>query len=116
MPIRDDLKQYYGPAWEKFSNRIKFVRAKGRCECTGECLGRHRGRCRRRHGYRISGKRRKTILTTAHLCNCSPPCQIARHVKAMCQRCHLRLDSKSHRASARRTRDRKTGQRSLFEF
>lgn len=92
---------HYGPGWREFSGRIRFFRARGRCECTGEC-GRHRTlRCEEKHLEGARHARGKVRLTTAHLCPCSPPCQNPRHVKAMCQRCHLRTDIPRHIATRR---------------
>lgn len=45
------------------------------------------------------------MLTVAHLnatggvCDCDPLCIVPSHVKAMCQRCHLRYDMPRHRAA-----------------
>lgn len=114
-PMRREL---YGDGWEVFSERIRFKRAKGRCECRGECGSEHEtahkttGRCPRRHGNLIPGGARKVILTTAHLCN-DHACRDDSHVRAMCQRCHLNLDRHHHARNASLTRDRKHGQERL---
>ena len=60
----------------------------------------------------------RVVLTVAHLCQCSPLCAVAEHVKAMCQRCHLRIDVKlhiKHAASTRMRKKEKAGQ-SRMEF
>ena len=49
----------------------------------------------------------RIVLTVAHLCQCEPLCAIAEHVKAMCQRCHLRIDVELHVKHAASTRMRK---------
>ncbi len=118
-------RRKYPADWEEFSRYIRFVRADGRCECTGEC-GLHRTnpgprRCTERHGEKAIWARGKVILTVAHLnhaggaCQCEPRCAILTHVKAMCQTCHLRLDHPRHIANARRNRRSKLAHRELFE-
>ncbi len=121
MPF--DRKKY--PAnWEAFSVRIRFGRAGGRCECEGECRL-HRTtpgprRCTETNGKPAQWAKGKVILTVAHLnnaggpCRCEPRCAIEGHVKAMCQRCHLRYDRDRHAANAREGRDRGRGQADLF--
>jgi hypothetical protein len=91
-----DMTRY--PAhWPAFSAWIRFARAHGQCECTGECrlhrAQRSNTRCLEQHGHKAHFARGRVILTTAHLCKCDPPCANPGHVKAMCQRCHLRVDA-----------------------
>lgn len=100
----------YPANWEEFSRRIRFERAQSQCECAGEC-GLHDGRdlffpiakrCEERHGSPAKWASGTVILTVAHLnradgpCQCEPLCAIDNHVKAMCQRCHLRYDIDRH--------------------
>lgn len=61
MPM--DIKRY-PQNWIEISHQIRFVRAEGKCECTGEC-GRHDGRCNAEHGkpHPVTGS--KVFLTTA---------------------------------------------------
>jgi hypothetical protein len=97
----------YPTNWKQFSYHIRFARAQGRCECTGQC-GMHRPnpkprRCTERHGQPARWARGTVTLTTAHLCQCNPPCATPTHVIAACQRCHLRLDRKLHAAHRRST-------------
>ncbi len=97
MPFNKDL---YPLNWTPFSKYIRIERAKGQCECEGEC-GLHRThpgprRCVERNGQPARFARGKIILTTAHLCKCDPLCANEKHVKAMCQRCHLRVDLQLH--------------------
>ena len=66
-------------------------------------------------------KASKIVLTVAHLhrhgCDYKPPyCTRRRHVKAMCQQCHLRYDGDQRRANASRTRRRKKKNMELFEI
>lgn len=97
MPI--DYSRY-GEGWRKFSDFIRFDRAHGRCECTGEC-GIHQPnprtrRCEERHHTKALWARGIVRLTVAHICQCDPPCQNPSHVIAACQRCHLRIDRWLH--------------------
>ena len=103
----------YPPEWEEISNRIRFRRALGRCECVGEC-GRHENRCDAVHGARHPVTGSYVTLTTAHLGIDKPDgmpgdksdtmdCR-DENLKAMCQYCHLNFDSADHAASAAETR------------
>lgn len=90
----------YAPGWKLFAASIKTTRAALRCECTGEC-GIHRPnptarRCVEHHGQKARFAKGRVTLTVAHLCSCDPICLNPAHVKAMCQRCHLRVDRHKH--------------------
>jgi len=105
-----DIRRY-GPLWKCFSARIRFVRAQGQCECTGQC-GMHTPnptprRCVERHGKPGYFTKGKIVLTVAHLCQCSPPCTNPAHVIATCQRCHLRIDRALHAAHRKETLKRR---------
>lgn len=107
----------YPPAWPSISKRIRFHRAEGRCECTGEC-GLHRThpgprRCEEQHGHPAKWAKGTVILTTAHLCHDST-CEDETHMKAMCQRCHLRYDTPFHVQNAHATRRQGKAMRDLF--
>ena len=112
----------YPKNWPAISREIR-ERAKNadgipQCECTGEC-GLHRTtggprRCAELHGQPARWARGRVILTTAHLCH-HPRCARRRHLKAMCQRCHLRYDRRLHQRHRRERREREAGQRRLFE-
>lgn len=109
----------YPPDWKAFSNRIRFERAGGRCECLGEC-GLHATtpgprRCIEKHGHEAKWARGKIVLTTAHLCSCDPPCANEEHVKACCQRCHLRIDKDLHTRNSKKTRRGRLAVGDLFE-
>lgn len=122
-------KPTYAEGWKEFSKRIRFERAEGRCECEGEC-GLHRTNPGPRRCVEVDGQPAKwaggnVMLTVAHLdhaggvCDCHAKtgikCAIDSHVKAMCQRCHLRLDVPMHMANAARTRrEKKDAARSLL--
>jgi hypothetical protein len=101
----------YPANWRELSHRIRFERAGGRCECRGEC-GLHRTnpgprRCAELHGHAAKWARGKIVLTTAHLCACEPLCGDETHLRAMCQRCHLRVDVALHVRNAKANRTRK---------
>ena len=107
-------KRAYPVGWKATSFRIRMVRAEGRCECVGEC-GLHQThpgprRCEERHGFPAKWAKGRVILTTAHLngpdgpCRCDPLCALDAHLKAMCNRCHLRYDVPFHVANAHATR------------
>lgn len=110
-------KPTYPPGWKAFSQQIRSHRAQGRCECTGEC-GLHRThpgprRCVERDRHPAVWARGRVVLTVAHVCDCAPPCADAAHVKAMCNRCHLRTDISlhtRHRAETRRLAQETRGQ------
>lgn len=101
MPIRPENRDRYPKDWRQISDRIRFERAGGRCECHGECgrpdhnLDRLDNRCRARHGAvaPISGTR--IILTTAHLDHTPENCSDD-NLRAMCQGCHLAYDRERH--------------------
>lgn len=100
----------YPPNWKEISAFIRHVRAEEQCECVGEC-GLHRThpgprRCVERNHTPAVWARGRVILTTAHLCACTPLCANPAHLKAMCNRCHLRVDAVLHRQHAAETRRR----------
>lgn len=101
-------KPPYPPAWAAFSRYIRFEVARGQCQCAGEC-GLHRThpgprRCVERDRTPARWARGIIVLTVAHLCDCDPLCAEPTHVKAMCQRCHLRTDVALHQRHAAETR------------
>ena len=106
----------YPPNWREISRRIRFDRAEGRCECEGEC-GLHRDnpgprRCVELDSSKARWAKGMVMLTVAHLCHDSK-CDDETHLRAMCNRCHLRYDRKLHAQHAAETRDRKRGQNRL---
>ena len=113
----------YPEGWKHFSNYIRFDVAKGQCQCEGECglHSTHPGprRCTERHGEDAQYAKGKVTLTTAHLCECEPLCKIPEHVKAMCNRCHLRIDvalHAEHRKRNKRILHEKLGQMTMLEM
>jgi hypothetical protein len=111
-------REDYPANWEAVSHHVRFERARGRCECAGECGVAHGGRCPHRHEERVPRSNRrigraKVVLATAHVCLCVPLCADPKHLKAMCQGCHIRHDTPKHAKNAAKTRMRKRGQLAL---
>jgi hypothetical protein len=112
MPIRPENRARYPKDWKALSARIRFDRAGGRCECIGECDIDHAGRCDALHGQAHPVTGSTVVLTTAHLDHTPENCGDD-NLKAMCQRCHLRLDRHHHAANSRATRQARLGIREL---
>ena len=121
-------RKNYPDDWKAISHRIRFERSSGQCECTGEC-GLHGPslfkpgprRCVERNGADAIWAKGLIMLTVAHLnapggpCQCDPHCGNPDHLKAMCQRCHLRYDIERHVESGTRKRDLKRMERRIIE-
>ena len=112
MPI--DYSKY-PPEWKAISKRIR-ERSGGQCECSGEC-GLHKDhpgprRCVERNGEKAKWAKGKVVLTVAHLNHIESDCRDD-NLKAMCQRCHLRYDSKHHQKNAAKTREKKKNKNQL---
>jgi hypothetical protein len=131
MPVRKDLRPLYGPPadWRALSDRVRFVRAGGRCE-----------RCRRPHGADVTclpdgrwhdaavqlwrdgagipvdrpanvelllARVTRVVLATCHREH-DPRLIDDADLAAWCQRCHLIHDAPHHRMQRwlrRRSRD-----------
>ena len=115
------LKRRKYPAhWPLLSRYVRSVRAQWRCECLGEC-GLHQPnpdvrRCVETDRVPALYAQGMVVLTVAHLCH-DPSCSNLDHLRAMCNRCHLRYDVEHHKANAARTRLAKkeaAGQLTLF--
>ncbi len=108
MPILPEYRQFYDtPAWRALSTRIRYGRARGRCECDGRCGHRwaHRdtgGRCPAldKHEHPLTGS--VVHLSTAHL-NQVPGDDRPENLRAMCQKCHVSYDAGQHAATRVRT-------------
>lgn len=106
MPIRAENRARYPADWAAISADIRFVRAGGRCECTGECATRGAvrraclsaaltgERCQAVHGG-WSARGTRVVLTTAHLDD-TPENVGGDNLRAMCQACHLAYDIGLH--------------------
>ena len=99
MPIHPDDRDRYPDDWPEISDRIRFGRAGGRCECEGECGLGHVGRCPWQFGQLKRGRR--IVLTTAHLDHTPEHCD-DENLRAMCQGCHLHYDRAHHQESRKR--------------
>jgi hypothetical protein len=108
VPIRPENQARYPADWKAISERIRFDRAAGRCECKGECGTGHVGRCLRRHGDRLGSEidSPRVILTTAHRDHVPEHCDDA-NLFAACQRCHLAYDREHHARTRAATRERR---------
>lgn len=123
MPIRPENKNRYPKNWAEISHRIRFDRAKGKCEKCGvpnyELGGRDKnGRwhkvwateeslaglrwpkpgeewwCGTKENSRLL-RIVRIVLTVAHLDNVPENCT-DENLLALCQSCHLRLDHALH--------------------
>ncbi|MHC4717454.1 MAG: hypothetical protein ACYS5V_10825 [Planctomycetota bacterium] len=125
MPIRPENLDRYPPDWPLISDRIRFERAEGRCECLGECGNDHGGRCAAEHNRRHPVTDSLVTLTTGHLDhqpeNSDNPGDVFillplahSNLRAWCQRCHLTHDREIHAANAAETRERQREQLRLI--
>lgn len=92
MPITPANRNRYPRDWPEISNRIRFDRARGRCEWCGAV-----------HGSKRLDNGARVILTVHHLDEHPENCHDSNLV-ALCQRCHLRADRELHRRNAAATR------------
>jgi hypothetical protein len=107
----------YPKNWKEIVAQVA-ARSGGRCECTGQC-GLHRTnpgprRCIERNGQPATWAKGRVVLTTAHLCH-DESCADLSHLRHMCQRCHLRYDTKHHQKNARKTRMSRKAVADLFQ-
>ena len=123
MPINPHLKHLYPPDWKAISYRIRFVRAKGKCERCGVPHGHFRDEfdvARSPEAWaslQAQGfvwRATKIVLTTAHL-NHDPTDNREENLAALCQRCHLAHDLAHHLMSRRLNREAANHQQRLFE-
>jgi hypothetical protein len=117
MPIRPENRERYPADWPAISNRIRFDRAGGRCECRGECGESHEGRCERTHGKlwpSADGVGLTLVcLTVGHLDHHPEHCA-DENLRAWCQRCHNRYD-RPHRNATRARQTERLGQLTLLD-
>lgn len=90
MPIKAENKNRYPKNWKEISKRIRFDRAKNKCEfCGAENYQPH------------PITKSKVVLTVAHL-NHNPEDCSEENLKALCQKCHLAYDKEHHIKMARK--------------
>lgn len=114
MPIHPSNKDRYPSDWPEISHRIRFERARGRCECEGECGHDHGGRCEAKHGlpHPVTGS--KVVLTTGHRNHTPEDCR-DENLAGWCQRCHLAHDREEHaRSRKERAEAKKAAERERF--
>lgn len=98
-PILQRNRDRYPRDWRQISASVR-ERSGGRCECRGECGGSHDERCEALNGLPAPDSGRRVVLTVAHLDHAPENCDPA-NLRALCQRCHNKLDG-PHRAQTRR--------------
>jgi len=124
MPIKPENKHKYPKDWKFISERIRFDRAKNKCEFCGITNGEKGARDKFGEWYseqEIDGlnntkdfpKIITIVLTVAHL-NHDESDYRDENLKALCQRCHLQYDAKHHSKNATATREKKKGLINLF--
>lgn len=103
MPVKDRTR--YPKEWPTLSQAIRFDRAKGRCECHGECGSPGCGpeRCTAVHGKPAPVSGKTVVLTTAHLNHTPEDCR-PENLRALCQKCHLAYDAEHHAETRRLAR------------
>ena len=101
MPIHPSQKPLYPPDWPQISARIRFDRARARCEWCGAVHN---------QAHPITGAR--VILTTAHLDH-NPANNADHNLAALCQRCHNTYDAPKRAANRNRRARQAAGQLDL---
>lgn len=139
MPIRPENKARYPKDWPAISRRIRFERAKGRCEQCGAphgqtiargagvyadtymldsgdvfCATTGEARGRARGSEYDAARYVVVVLTVAHLDHTPENCADD-NLKALCQRCHIAYDAAHHAANAAATRRGRRAAGDLFE-
>jgi hypothetical protein len=135
MPIRRELRWFYPIDWPLISRKVRFERARGRCEACGRphrtlvvqlADGRWwdeaQGCWRDDEGAPAAwpdiveftaAATRRVYLGAAHLDH-DPQNSALRNLRAFCQRCHLRHDRIEHLRRRRRNRLRRRAMGDLF--
>lgn len=115
MPIRAENRCRYPKDWAAISRRIRFGRAGGQCECDGRCgsprcyaADGYTERCIAVHGEPHPETGSAVVLTTAHLDHTPENCA-DENLMALCQACHLALDTELHKANRAETRRARAG-------
>lgn len=124
MPIKAENRSKYPKEWALISRLIREYRAGNRCECTGECGLDHHAengawdvlgkRCLATNGFSHPATKSKVVLTVTHL-DQDPTNNRESNLKALCQRCHNRLDGPHRRRHAAKTRRKRYAAGELCE-
>jgi hypothetical protein len=136
MPIRAEMRWFYPIDWALISRRIRFGRARGRCEACGRPHGAvlvqlpdgrwwdEGQRAWRDDAGRpaawpdvveyAAARSRRFHLGAAHLDH-DPQNSAFRNLRALCQRCHLRHDRAEHVRRRRANRRRRRALGDLFQ-
>lgn len=132
MPIRAENKARYPKDWPAISKRIR-KRARGRCECKGDCglqhfrnddgrqidlpaalqISKRVFRCSAVNGAPHPATKAKVVLTVAHLNHRPEDCDDA-NLRAWCQRCHNRYDAPTRAAGIKSRRRAASALADLF--
>ena len=99
MPIKPENKHRYPVDWKEISMRIRFERAKGKCEVCGAVNYSYVNRKTREICLKDEDDAIRIVLTVAHLDHSPENCEDS-NLKAMCQKCHNNYD-KYHRRETR---------------
>lgn len=110
MPIRRHMRHFYGKEWKEVHRPRILARAMDdeeglpRCECVGECRREHAGgRCAEIDGEPAASFNGPVVLTVAHL-DQNPANNDDSNLRALCQRCHNRVDQPHRQVNAAVTR------------
>ena len=102
MPILPEMRALYPDDWPDISRRIRFERARGRCEWCGAA---------NHQPHPITGSR--VVLTVAHLDH-NPANNADDNLAALCQKCHNTYDGPKRAASRKHNAYRAAGQKRLI--
>ncbi|HYE74251.1 MAG TPA: hypothetical protein VEF04_13015 [Blastocatellia bacterium] len=93
MPIRKELRQFYGDEWRALSNYVRFERAGGRYEVCGAIHG---------WPHPVSGH---LVRLAAHHVRPTYGRERESDLLSVCEICHLKLDRPTHRMSRQYRKD-----------
>jgi hypothetical protein len=131
MPVKPEHRRHYRTdAWRELSRYVRFVRAGGHCECTGQCGTTHAGgRCGAHDLDAYPGahaqlglfagfarEAARVSLGAAHKVHRpAAPTDDESDVDALCARCHLGFDRTEHLRARAQTQRRRRLQPELFK-
>lgn len=112
MPIKREKRRRYPASWERLRMIVRARAGEVRdgagrilvpCRCEGTAFTPDCGAVNG-EPHPVTGTR--VIIQIAHLCH-DESCERVPHLKALCQRCHLRYDRQHHAETAEKTRIKK---------